>query len=106
MDYLLVLNGESAAGLNFLQLTRQIGGASGIWKCGAINHPALVCTNLDWSTPGFVKLVHLRNPTAPDKMGRELVVRAEDVVLVQELDLTAPANQQPAAQNEPPSSLH
>lgn len=105
MEYLVVIDGHSAVGGWLLQNHNKIGGSSAMLQQGGQAHPVIIATDLDMATaPGFVQMIHVRNPGAPDPLPRRLVVPA--AVMLGAWPAEPPASQQPAQQDKHSSSLH
>lgn len=99
MEQVVVIDGASALGAMLLTLNGKVGGASGVLTLNFMNHPAILCTDLDWSTPGVLQATHLQNPGTGDQAPRRIAIRAQDVLFAHEQSKTpAPA---PATQDKP-----
>lgn len=105
MEYFVGIDAASPFGQFLLAEKGKIGGASATVLPGVIEHPVIVCTDMDWSMlPAFVRVTHMRNSSAPDPAPRELVIPASIVLVV--APIQANAQVPSAAQQLPSSSLH
>jgi len=106
MEFLVVLDKDSAIGAWMLTVRGKIGGATGVMDIAAnVVHPYVIASALDWTKlPAFVGLTHLQNPGADDPRPKELVVPAAVVLAVTPWE--KPASQPPDVQQLQPSPLH